>query len=252
LQSKLNYEFDFCIHCASCNEYFLEDYSNKAIRVNSIGTRNLLACLRLKNLKNFIYFSTFHVYGQNNGTINENSPISPKNDYSTTHLFAEYYINQFNYTDNLKFTILRLTNSYGVPTSVNTDKWYLVLNNLVKMALKEKKIILNSNGKIRKDFIGMNDVAVITEKILKIKATNDIYNLSSNKSYKILDIAKIVKDTYEKRYKSKIKIIRNINDKNQYGDLKVINKKIKNLVNFKLNDSLENEVNKLFFMLEQK
>ena len=110
------------------------------------------------------------------------------------------------------------------------------------MAVEKKIIILNSNGKIRKDFIGMNDVAAITEKILKIKATNEIYNLSSNKSFKILEIANIVKNIYEKMYKSKIKIIKNIKDKTKYTNLKVLNKKIKNLVNFKLNDSLEKKL----------
>lgn len=252
LKSKLNIKFDFCIHCASCNESFLYDYPNKAVAVNSIGTRNLLASLRLKNLKNFIYFSTFHVYGENSGTINENCFVNPKNDYSSTHLFAEYYIKQFHYSDNLQYTILRLTNSYGAPSFINSDKWHLVLNNLVKMAVEKKIIILNSNGKIRKDFIGMNDVAAITEKILKIKATNEIYNLSSNKSFKILEIANIVKNIYEKRYKSKIKIIKNIKDKTKYTNLKVLNKKLKNLVNFKLNDSLEKEANKIFFKLEKK
>ena len=98
----------------------------------------------------------------------------------------------------------------------------------------------------------MNDVAAITEKILKIKASNEIYNLSSNKSFKILEIAHIVKNIYEKRYKSKIKIIKNIKDKTKYTNLKVLNKKLKNLVNFKLSDSLEKEANKIFSKLEKK
>ena len=76
--------------------------------------------------------------------------------------------------------------------------------------------------------------------------------MSSNKSFKILEIANIVKNIYEKRYKSKIKIIKNIKDKTKYTNLKVLNKKLKNLVNFKLNDSLEKKVIKIFFKLEKK
>lgn len=63
LKEKLNFDIDFCIHMASFNEFFLEDYPKKALEINSLGTRNLLEVLSTKNLKNFIYFSTFHVYG---------------------------------------------------------------------------------------------------------------------------------------------------------------------------------------------
>ena len=47
----------------------------------------------------------------------------------------------------------------------------------------------------------MNDVAKITNKIFKKKATNDVYNLSSNKTLKIIQLANIVKKIYETRYK---------------------------------------------------
>ena len=39
----------------------------------------------------------------------------------------------------------------------------------------------------------MDDVASVVNKLLQRKATNDVYNLSSNKSYTVLELAKIVK-----------------------------------------------------------
>ena len=79
--------------------------------------------------------------------------------------------------------------------------------------MKKKKIILNSNGESQRDFIGMNDVAIITEKVIKLKATNEIFNLSSNKSHQIIEIAKIIKKIFEERYKVEIPIIKNLEDK---------------------------------------
>ncbi|PRM87872.1 hypothetical protein CJ671_09625 [Aliarcobacter cryaerophilus] len=172
LKLKLNYDFDFCVHCASFNEFFLENYPKKALEINTLGTRNLLEVLSLKDFKNFIYFSTFHVYGLNSGFIDEMTVANPKNDYASTHLFAEYYVKQFGYTHNLRYTILRLTNSYGCPIYKDTDKWYLVLNDLVKMAFEKNKIVLNSNGKAKRDFIYMGDVANIVDKLLKVETTN--------------------------------------------------------------------------------
>ena len=47
----------------------------------------------------------------------------------------------------------------------------------------------------------MNDVAIITEKVIKLKATNEIFNLSSNKSHQIIEIAKLLKKFSKKDIK---------------------------------------------------
>lgn len=252
LKSKLNYDFDFCVHCASFNEFFLENYSKKALEINTLGTRNLLEVLNLKDLKNFIYFSTFHVYGLNSGFIDEMTVTNPKNDYASTHLFAEYYVKQFGYTHNLKYTILRLTNSYGCPMYKDTDKWYLVLNDLVKMAFEKEKIILNSNGKSKRDFIYMGDVATIVDKVLKIETTNEIYNLSAGKTYEIIDLAKKVQIIYRKRYNKDIELKINQNDLTKYGDLYVKNIKLKSLINYEINEEIiDKEIEEIFNLLEK-
>lgn len=252
LKSKLNYDFDFCVHCASFNEFFLENYPKKALEINTLGTRNLLEVLNLKGLKNFVYFSTFHVYGLNSGFIDEMTVTNPKNDYASTHLFAEYYVKQFGYTHNLKYTILRLTNSYGCPMYKDTDKWYLVLNDLVKMAFKKNKIVLNSNGKAKRDFIYMGDVANIVGELLEIDATNQIYNLSSNQSYEVIELAKKVKKIFENRYNESIEIQINQNDLTKYYELFVENKKLKFLINFKTYNNLDDEIENIFELLEKK
>ena len=61
------------------------------MEINTVGTKNLLEALNLTNLKNFVYISTFHVYGLTEGDIDENTELNPKNDYALTHLFAEFY-----------------------------------------------------------------------------------------------------------------------------------------------------------------
>ena len=134
---------------------------------------------------------------------------------------------------------------------MNSNKWYLIINDLTKMAFEKKKIILNSNGESQRDFIGMNDVAIITEKVIKLKATNEIFNLSSNKSHQIIEIAKIIKKIFEERYKVEIPIIKNLEDKFKYKDLNVSNKKIRDFIEIDLKDSIEKEINKIFDKLEK-
>lgn len=252
LENKLDFDIDYCVHTASFNEFFLPNYPQKALNINTLGTRNLLEVLAKKNIKHFLYFSTFHIYGASGGKIDENSPINPKNDYASTHLFAEYYVKQFFATHKISYTIIRLTNSYGVPLYKDTDKWYLVINDLSKIAYETKQIIIKSNGEAKRDFIHMQDVATTVDKLLQIQPTNDVYNLSSTKTYKIIELANIVKNVYEKRYNQQITISINQEDKNIYEDIFVDNSKLKNIIDFKTNEKIEETVNKIFDLLENK
>ncbi len=246
LKEKLKYiELDYVIHTASYNEHFHKNYAKKALLVNSLGTRNLIEVLKDKNIKNFIYLSTFHIYGAISGVIDENSPPNPKNDYALTHLFAEYYLNLANFP----YVIFRLTNSYGVPKSISTSKWYLVLNDLVKSAYLYRKIVLNSNGEAKRDFIWIGDVCKVVEESFKFKQ-NSIFNLSSKKSYNILFLAKKVRKIYKKRYKKDIEIILNRKDKTKPLNLIVDNSKLKKLIDFEFSDRFESEIEKTFKLLE--
>ena len=87
--------FDYIIHTASSNDYFIDNYAHDALQVNALGTRNILQTINFSSLKNFIYFSTFHVYGKGDGMITEQTSLTPSNDYAITHLFGEEYVKMF-------------------------------------------------------------------------------------------------------------------------------------------------------------
>ena len=250
LKLKLNLEFDYCIHAASYNEYFHNNYAGKALEINSLGTRNLVEVLKDTKIKNFIYLSTFHVYGSSSGVITENTDLSPKNDYASTHLFAEYYLKQFFNTHNFQSVIFRLTNSYGAPKNIESTKWYLILNNLVKSAYENQVITLRGNGKDVRDLIWIGDVCSVLGRSLSLTSHN-IYNLSSGKTYEMITLAKKVKKVYESRYKEKIEIIINKSDKQKHSDLSVVNSKIKKYINFEFKDNLDDEIDSIFNLLEK-
>ncbi len=249
LKSKLSIKFDYCIHTASYNEFFEDNYAKKALEINALGTRNLLEVLSCKGLKKFVYFSTFHVYGKSSGLIKEDTELTPKNDYASTHLFAEFYVKQFSATYNIDYTIFRLTNSYGAPAFMDNSKWYLVLNDLTKSAYEKGEIILKGNGEAKRDFIWMGDVVSIARKLLE-SDYNGVYNLSSMESYKVIEIANLVKSEYEKRYNTSIQIILNSDDKSVYPELVVDNNRLQEIIKFKPNNMFVSEINKIFNLLE--
>ena len=110
---------------------------------------------------------------------------------------------------------------------------------------------MKSNGKVKRDFIYMGDVANVSSNLLKIDATNAIYNLSSNYSFDIEYLANVVKTVYEKKYGRKIKIYINENDKNVYNNIEVKNDKLRSLLKFDLNDMMFREVESTFTLLEK-
>lgn len=189
-----NRTFDAIIHLASVNEGNVPGYPRQALELNTWGTRCLLDWAAKQPVKpHFIYFSTFHAYGLSNGTISEDTALKPRHDYGTTHLFAEYYVQQAALSTGICTTTYRLTNSYGVPLEADSSKWYLVLNDLCKSAVFNNEIRLGSNGRPVRDFVAMADVCDVVLKCLDKGPSNDVFNLGGGKTYQMLDVAQTVR-----------------------------------------------------------
>ena len=246
-----NKDFKYVIHAGSVNDSFVENYRELAYQVNTFGTRNLLDALNMDQVEHFIYLSTFQVYGKYDGLINESSETTPLNDYGLSHLFAEYILTL--HLRDPKYSIIRLTNSYGCPKDVNTSKWHLITNDLAKMAFDKKKIKLNSNGDALRDFIWMGDVCYILRKLLGKKPENQIYNLSRGKSLSLKAIANKVQAAYQEHYNELLPIHLNDKDHTHHSkSLSVDMSKLKMLVNFEYHDELINETINIFKLLERR
>ena len=246
--------FDVVIHAASVNDGFKENYFHDALIINTLGTRNLLEYFKDKGLKNFIYLSTFQVYGVYSGSITEETPTNPVNDYGNTHLFSEFYLKQFGKTHQLPFSIIRLTNSYGCPTDYNSSKWYLILNDLSKTAFETKEIVMRSNGKPSRDFIWMGGVCQLFQQLAEAPAENETYNISGEQTFSMLDVANAVQEAYQEVYGEEITIKVNKEDTKEYPqDLLVSSQKIRKRFNF-VNKELhfKEEIKNIFAFLEAK
>ena len=245
-------EFDYCIHAGSVNDHFVEDYAQLALDINAMGTRNLIECLQGTSLKRLIYFSTFHVYGRAGGRVHEDLLPAPKNDYGSTHYFAEVYLNQFAATHGFPSTILRLTNGYGAPLNYDSSKWHLVVNDLCKKAFEDKKITLNSNGKPCRDFIYMGDVCKIVEDLLVCEeALGKTLNVGSGKTTQMLEIAQMVKKCYESRYSEEVELSINTEDDREYDQSLLMDcSRLQDLIEIELKDAFEEEIHRIFDLLE--
>lgn len=254
LKKDITKYYDLCIHTASYNEHFDNDYAERALLINALGTDNLCHALSRNGVGKLIYFSTFHVYGTNSGFIDEEHQLEPVNDYGLTHLFAEKYIEKHHRNNELQYVIFRLTNSYGCPIDRNTDKWYLLFNDICKQAMENGIISLNSDGSPVRDFIWMGDVVSITQQIAKITSIdNKVVNLSSARTYSVMDVAMFVKQAYYESYSKNINIVtKQISQKLTLEKLTVSNDKLSQIVNCNFSNHFLSESKNIFQLLRSK
>jgi UDP-glucose 4-epimerase len=189
-----------------------------ALEVNTKGTYRLLDLAHKTGIKNFIYFSTFHVYGDIlESVITEETPTRPFHPYAITHRAAEDFVNYFKHYYGMKTLIFRLSNGYGYPMHKEVNRWTLVFNELCKQTITEGKILLRSPGRQYRDFISLHDVArAIHHFIFNIPDgwRDGLYNLGGNCSMSILEVAQKISDVYRSKYKNEIKIKTKKSDSN--------------------------------------
>jgi UDP-glucose 4-epimerase len=203
-----NRDIDVIIHLAALNEIDSMKDPALALEVNTQGTYKLLNIANRKKIDRFMYFSTFHVYGETSGSvITEKTPTRPFHPYAITHRAAEDLVSFFNHYHKMKTLIFRLSNGYGYPMDMDINRWTLVFNDLCKQAITSSRIILKSSGKQHRDFISLHDVARAVCYFLFVvpdKWDDGLYNLGGNCSMSILDVANKTSDVYKTKYKKEI------------------------------------------------
>jgi nucleoside-diphosphate-sugar epimerase len=122
-----------------------------------------------------------------------------------------------------KITILRLTGVYGLGDTHNSYG----PNRFINSARKEKKIYIFGEGKDERSHIYINDVINLLFKMLKKKIAGTLC-VASNKSYKFIHIANLIKDFYKKK-NIFIEVVTNKNNnkitKRCFKNLLIYNKK---------------------------
>lgn len=253
---------DCVIHAASCNEAFEPSYPRKALAVNALGTRNLLQALvsahdgagTVSSLPLVIYLSTFHVYGRSSGHILESDLPAPKNDYALTHYFGEEYCRMMSRLFALPSIVLRISNCYGAPKTHDSDKWYLLLNDLCKKAVIQRALPLQSDPATLRDFVWMGDLAGIIEKLIyRRDLAGRLFNLASGKAVSIGEVAGLVASTASAFLRKKIPVVAEDGngraDKGGAPSLLISNEALCSALSFSFRDAMREEIVKILDMV---
>lgn len=208
-------KIQFVIHCASLNESLTVKNRKLAYTTALKGTENLLKLSLKYKINKFFFFSVLQVYGKEiSGHVKSKNQIQLDNDYAKSHYLAEKIIERYSIVHKMNVNILRLAYSFSKPINNQINRPDLIPINFCLDAINNKEIILESDGNARRDFIYLNDVFLKISKIMRLKLDNQIYyNFSSGKTFKILEIARIVQRLGTKILSKKIQI--KINKKNR-------------------------------------
>ena len=193
LKKTFSTKFDYVFHLAArfANELSVKD-PMEDLKVNTQGTLQVLLHSSKQNLKRFIYTSSSSLYGVQNTTLfKETLYPNPSTPYAASKLSGEHYCNTIGKLSGLKYSIVRLSNSYG-PFDP-PGKFRNVIPNFFDAAIHNKNIVITGTGNETRDFTFVDDtVNGILLAAGKKSAKNQLFNLGTGKETKILKIAKII------------------------------------------------------------
>lgn len=166
------------------------------IETNLIHLIKVLEECKGKDIE-FIFISSWFVYGDTELPANENSCCNPRGFYSITKRTAEQLLESYCKTFGLKYKIIRLANVIGKDDG-KTSKKKNVLQYLIEEIKLGNSISLFRNGDFYRDFIHVDDVIDGINFISENGFCGEIYNLGSGTSKTLKDIINYIFNKLDK------------------------------------------------------
>lgn len=184
--------FDVCIHLAAQSSVAgsVKDPLNDAV-VNIIGTINVVQLCKKYNCKKIIAASTAAVYGNPKYIpIDENHSTDVLSPYGLSKLTMEKYVQ----LSGVPYVICRFSNVYGKRQHSLGETG--VVSIFSEAMMNNKDIYIDGDGEQSRDFIYVKDIARIIYQLLNNNVKDEIFNVSTNTSYTINELFRIMAKAY--------------------------------------------------------
>jgi UDP-glucose 4-epimerase len=161
-----------------------------AERVNARGTVAVLEAARRAGVKRIVYASTIWVYSDcEPEEVNEETLLPPPSHlYTSTKLAGELYCKAYQELYGIDYTILR----FGIPYGPRARE-AAVVPAFVNKALAGEPLTLAGDGSQSRKFVYVEDLAEGVASGLDDVAVNRVYNLASDETVTIKQIAETIK-----------------------------------------------------------
>mgnify|MGYP001399374666 CR=1 FL=1 len=219
IDSKINY----IIHGASPADP--TKYTDKPIDTllpNIIGTKNLLEISNHKKFYGFLFLSSGAVYGNlKQKIILENNfgsldPLDPRSCYAESKRMGENMCISWFHEKKVPIKIARIFHTYGPTMNLDDGR---IFASLVSDVVKNKKLLINSNGKTERPFCYIVDTVTAMFIILLKGKNGEAYNISNpSQTVTINKLTKLIVKIFPEK---KLEITRRKNRKKQIKNLTV-------------------------------
>lgn len=160
------------------------------LQVNTLSTLNILESIKKLNQKSKIIFSSSRmVYGKiKEIPVNELHPTNPISLYGVHKLTSEKYLELYSNNYGISFSILRITNPYGIKQQMKHSK-YSMVGWFIRQSMEDKKIKIFGSGEQKRDYIYIKDIiSALLLIAFNSKTANGIYNLGFGHSIMFKDM----------------------------------------------------------------
>ncbi len=196
---------------------------------NIVNTFNLLQKIKKTNIKKIVFASSSSVYGDAKiiPTNEEYGPLRPISHYGASKLACEALVSSFCHNYDIEGVIIRPANVIGL-----RGRHGLIWDLVHKLKVNQDELELLGDGKQTKSFIHISDaIDGIFCSLNNFQDKVEVFNLGSEDSVEIMDVAKIVCKNI-KLDEIKINLTGGVEDGRGWkGDIKIAHLEIKKLKN---------------------
>ena len=167
---------DFVYHFAAlANMNFARTNPFISAEINILGTINALLVSKMHKVKRFIHASSIYANTEEGGF------------YSSSKKAAESYVERFDQTFGLKYTILRFGSLYGSRSDASNG-----LNIIINSGLKKQKLIYEGSINAARKYIHVEDAVNICAKVVNKKYKNKYLTITGKRLVKIKNLMKML------------------------------------------------------------
>jgi UDP-glucose 4-epimerase len=168
--------------------YLAFEQPHLAAACNVLGTANLLEACAQNHVSQFIYASTWEVYGKPHyQPIDENHPCHPDHPYNITKLSGEQLTLAYDQLKGLKTLALRLGTTYGTGMRPNS-----VFSLFIRKAAKNEPITIKGTGEQTRQFTHVSDIARAFCLALEWNGRGEVFNVVADEDISIKQLAELV------------------------------------------------------------
>lgn len=193
--SPLYNGIDVCFHLANkntpaeSNKDIVSDINN-----NLISTIKLLNALKANNVKIVYMSSGGTVYGNTDKALmNEDDTGHPMCSYGIVKKTVEDYLHLYARLYNLKFSVIRLANVYGVGQRLGAT--HGAISAFIYKALTNESIEIWGDGTVIRDYVYIDDVVTAIIAAAESNIPNATYNIGNGAGYSLNQIIEILRYT---------------------------------------------------------